>query len=516
MNSTLHILRLFTGFCRQRGGILLLSLFWIFCPEGCKQKEPLPEPIADFSYTPGQNLEAPVTITFMNNSQNADSFEWDFDDGTGSTLRNPVKRFTKGGTYTVTLTAKGGGGTRTAFATIVIEENLYGGNNGKIGFWSKIGNEGFTSITINTGTQTLKSYWAATPDCTNGSLASFTLPAGDYSFVAVNDEGRRWKGSIRVTRAQCALWELKKEEGIVSLPSGAVIRSTATSRSGQTIRFTLDIAMVNGDNSLSGNLSRSDFSIGGFSSNGVNYSFVNEGIQVLSGGPNVPYSASLLLDQSGSISGTDPQNHRIEAAKVFCQSLGQGDNVHLSAFASAGKIPYELTVYGNGFNSNGSVYLGTLDNLKNQIGGGTPLCKSTYSMIDYVSKNAPNQNKALVVFTDGEDTGGGRTPDDIIKLARQLNIKVFMMGLGTAEVQNLAYIANQTGGAFMFAREAPQLMTMFGSLGKLLNGTANYYRTSWTMTRSPGVGTSGSYWVTSSVQVKIGGRTVFVPFRVDY
>ncbi|AXE21768.1 hypothetical protein DR864_28240 (plasmid) [Runella rosea] len=336
--------------------------------EGCKQKEPLPEPIADFSYTPSQDLEAPVTITFINNSQNADSFEWDFDDGTSSTQRNPVKRFTKGGSYTVTLTAKGAGGTQTVFATIVIDENLYGGNNGKIGFWSKISDEGFTSITINTANQTLKNYWTGTPDCASSSLASFALPAGDYNFVAVNDDGRRWKGSIKVMRGQCAVWELKKEDGVVSLPSGAVIRSTASSRNGQTIRFTLDIAMVNGDNSLSSNLSKSDFSIGGFSSNGVNYSFVNDGIQVVSGGPNVPYSASMLLDQSGSISGTDPQNHRIEAAKVFCQSLGQGDNVHLSAFASGGSIPYELTVYGNGFNANGSIYLGTLDNLKNQTG----------------------------------------------------------------------------------------------------------------------------------------------------
>jgi hypothetical protein len=44
------------------------------------------------------------TVTFINISENATSYMWNFGDGTSSTLNNPEKRFTNG-TYTVTLTA---------------------------------------------------------------------------------------------------------------------------------------------------------------------------------------------------------------------------------------------------------------------------------------------------------------------------------------------------------------------------------------------------------------------------
>lgn len=51
--------------------------------------------------------EAPAgMITFINTSENANSYVWDFGDGTSSTLKNPVKTFTETGEYLVQLTAK--------------------------------------------------------------------------------------------------------------------------------------------------------------------------------------------------------------------------------------------------------------------------------------------------------------------------------------------------------------------------------------------------------------------------
>ncbi len=48
----------------------------------------------------------PGAITFINTSENADNFIWDFGDGTTSTLKSPIKVFNKTGNYNVTLTAK--------------------------------------------------------------------------------------------------------------------------------------------------------------------------------------------------------------------------------------------------------------------------------------------------------------------------------------------------------------------------------------------------------------------------
>ena len=49
---------------------------------------------------------APGAITFINTSEYADSYFWDFGDGTTSTSKNPTKIFQETGEYVVTLIAK--------------------------------------------------------------------------------------------------------------------------------------------------------------------------------------------------------------------------------------------------------------------------------------------------------------------------------------------------------------------------------------------------------------------------
>lgn len=60
-------------------------------------------PVAGFNY--GGTLFTPAAITFTNTSQNADSYLWNFGDGTTSTQANPSKTYNQHGSYTVTLTA---------------------------------------------------------------------------------------------------------------------------------------------------------------------------------------------------------------------------------------------------------------------------------------------------------------------------------------------------------------------------------------------------------------------------
>ncbi|UPQ78045.1 carbohydrate binding domain-containing protein [Flavobacterium azooxidireducens] len=67
-------------------------------------------------------------ITFINTSENADSYEWNFGDGTSSIAKNPEKTFTETGEYTVTLTAKNNStGATNSFSSTVSIEVFQGG-----------------------------------------------------------------------------------------------------------------------------------------------------------------------------------------------------------------------------------------------------------------------------------------------------------------------------------------------------------------------------------------------------
>jgi hypothetical protein len=64
------------------------------------------EPEAGF-FTSKVDVYVGEDIYFTNNSLNAERFEWDFGDGTYSTLVNPVHAYQFGGEFTVALTAIG-------------------------------------------------------------------------------------------------------------------------------------------------------------------------------------------------------------------------------------------------------------------------------------------------------------------------------------------------------------------------------------------------------------------------
>ncbi len=61
-------------------------------------------PVVAFSYT-SNGFVAPTQVSFTNKSKNADTYLWDFGDGTTSTEANPVHTYIDGGTYMLKLTA---------------------------------------------------------------------------------------------------------------------------------------------------------------------------------------------------------------------------------------------------------------------------------------------------------------------------------------------------------------------------------------------------------------------------
>jgi hypothetical protein len=290
-------------------------------------------------------------------------------------------------------------------------------------------------------------------------------------------------------------------------PSGAVTSTRIANYSGQTLNFEIDLYIVDKKGNPISGLKAEHFQIDRAST----IDFTTENVSTARMSAQGDYSAMLLLDQSGSILTTDPADLRIEAGKIFLNSLGNGDQAALSSFTSG--YANDVEVHGK-FTSTPQNYLTFLDDLAKSERGGTPLYLSTYEMIDYTRLNAPGSNRAVIVFTDGDDTNGGKTLQQVIDYANTQQIKVFTVGLSNGvDVRVLSDMALQTNGAFMWADDAKQLITMFGTLGDLLEGTANLYKLSCKAAAASSWRAGNTF--TSYLQVSLpAGEEIRVPFKI--
>ena len=91
-------------------GIALLACV-VFLTHCSKSDDP-DKPTSTFTYVADNKV-----VTFTNTSKNATSYSWDFGDGNTSTNANLVNTYSNAGTYSVTLTVAGPGGSSTLVRT---------------------------------------------------------------------------------------------------------------------------------------------------------------------------------------------------------------------------------------------------------------------------------------------------------------------------------------------------------------------------------------------------------------
>ncbi|GAB4515603.1 MAG: hypothetical protein Tsb004_24610 [Allomuricauda sp.] len=101
----------------------LVSVFVLALLLGCESDDStlLPTILSNFTFTLDEDTG---TVEFINISEKATSYQWDFGDGDTSTEINPIKTYTASGTYTVVLTASNTAGATSTFEdeiTIVIK-----------------------------------------------------------------------------------------------------------------------------------------------------------------------------------------------------------------------------------------------------------------------------------------------------------------------------------------------------------------------------------------------------------
>ncbi|MGK0363963.1 MAG: hypothetical protein ACI85O_001017 [Saprospiraceae bacterium] len=292
---------------------------------------------------------------------------------------------------------------------------------------------------------------------------------------------------------------IPKIEGI---PGGGILDAEIKSINGNLVNFRLDLFAVNHYGNFIENLDGNCFSS---PNDDLEITAIEVGTPVNKGA----YSVMLLFDQSGSIEDTDPNDARIDAGKAFVGILGDGDEAGVSVFAGSG-----WTVLSD-FSTDQDKLSDFIESMRGNTGGGTPLYYSIYGLIDEVAQNAKNENKAIIVFTDGEDTDGGSI-QNIIDYASQLGVQIFTIGLGNVvNYQDLTEIALGTGGAVMLAQDALQLIALYNSLSDLLHGDGTYYETCWQAKKLDGTNwISGDIIITDLQLTLPTGEAINYPIRI--
>jgi hypothetical protein len=317
---------------------------------------------------------------------------------------------------------------------------------------------------------------------------------------------------------------------------------------GQQLSFEIELVVVDGKSQAITNLVAGDFAlrpctplastddydcVNGMGSNvDIAYTPASaqpESLTPIAGAPVVPFAAALLLDQSGSMAETDPTGARLYSTKTFLQRLGANDQVLLATFASTSgaKIPTPpLTVYAPFRNLDSAVadYFPTLDALASQVGGDTPLYDSVDGLRQQMATTVlppAGLSKAMIILSDGADTTCISVDpcrlarDRTIQGARQDGVRLLTIGMsGRVDVTTLGELANQTGGAFLYAKNTQQLLSVYGSVGNLISLSLPTYRLRWTVSAATAGAFLSGNKLLGQVQVTVGQSSFDVPFIV--
>lgn len=182
---------------------------------------------------------------------------------------------------------------------------------------------------------------------------------------------------------------------------------------------------------------------------------------------NLSSEAMLLFDRSGSISGNDPNEEMLEAGIAFTDILLSPDTAAISAFT--GNIPNDIEFLTSGFTSDINALRTGIRSIRSPDGS-TPLWSSIIKAIE--DGGYPNlaQNKALVTFSDGENTSGNSSSGQALRVALDNNVTLYSVSLNNSESQALDRISLASGGLAWSTDEAKRVAIFTRSLSKVLDG----------------------------------------------
>lgn len=173
----------------------------------------------------------------------------------------------------------------------------------------------------------------------------------------------------------------------------------------------------------------------------------NQPVDILSAAEvtgGIPLYVALVLDVSGSMAGA-PLQATTRAAQDLVSKLTAEDQAALLTFRSDVVLAAPLSID----HASISQALRAL-----RAEGSTLLYDAAHQAVALLEKTPPGR-RAVVLFTDGEDTGSRLTLDDAVSQAQRFAVPLYVVGYGSRiKPAVLTRLTQRTGGAFF---QAPRI-----------------------------------------------------------
>lgn len=209
------------------------------------------------------------------------------------------------------------------------------------------------------------------------------------------------------------------------------------------------------------------FGSGGVEETTISLSLRGEGAAV---NTSAPIDVVFEIDRSGSMSGSDPFDLRVDAVQGYIDRMTPEDRGSVIGFESTAWVVNSRPLTPT--DGPGRALLKADADTLRGAGGGTNLDAALQLGTDWLmAYGDPSKNRIEILLTDGIGTNGNT--DAILDQAILAGIVIHTVGLGAyADEAYLRHVADRTGGVYLHADSPEQLAELYGQLANRTLETA--------------------------------------------
>jgi Ca-activated chloride channel family protein len=161
----------------------------------------------------------------------------------------------------------------------------------------------------------------------------------------------------------------------------------------------------------------------------------------------------MAIDVSASMLAKDLQPNRLEALKVVATNFVNrrpNDRIGIVVYAGESFTQTPIT-------SNKGIIKRTIADIKwGQLEGGTAIGMGLGSAVNRL-KESEAKSKVIILLTDGVNNSGFVDPKTATELAKELNIKVYTIGIGTNGMADFPYSKDPRTGKLQFRKQQVEI-----------------------------------------------------------